>query len=214
MVGLPTETLDDVRGIVDAANLVLRIGRRRIGNRASVRVGVSTFLPKPHTPFQWSAQDTAESLARKHQVLREGLSRPGLRLNWNDPRTSLVEAVLARGDRRVGRAIEVAWRRGSVFDAWGEHFNHTAWAEAFAETGVDPFFYAQRTRSLGEVFPWSHIDAGVEEAFLRREWQRAQAAKGTEDCRAGPCRACGVQQLPTGCPTITAGKRVISLTVA
>jgi radical SAM family uncharacterized protein len=195
MVGLPTETLEDVQGIVQLAAQVKEIGRRYHKARARVRVSASTFIPKPHSPFQWARQNTADELAPKHELLRRGCKRAGLEFAWEDPETSLLEAVLSRGDRRLGRAILRAWELGCRFDAWHEHLDWGKWQQALAERGLDPSFYAHREPGLFEKLPWSHIEAGVSEAYLRGEWLKAQRGESTLDCQNQPCNVCGVEHL-------------------
>jgi radical SAM family uncharacterized protein len=211
MVGLPTETLADVQGIVDLVRQVREIGRRYQGHRAQVHVSVATFTPKPQSPFQWAAQATAAELQPKHDLLRRGLRGPGTHFSWHEPSTSLLEAILARGDRRLGRAIYRAWQNGARFDAWSEHFKPEVWLAALAAEGLDPAFYAHRQRPLddeapscltprngghdgaSEILPWEHIDAGVDKRFLSEEYQRARRGEITPDCRDGDCAACGIR---------------------
>jgi len=211
MVGLPTETLADVQGIVELVRQVREIGRRYQGHRAQVHVSVATFIPKPQSPFQWAAQATAAELQPKHDLLRRGLRGPGTHFSWHEPSTSLLEATLARGDRRLGRAIYGAWQNGARFDAWSEHFKPEVWLAALAAEGLDPAFYAHRQRPLddeapscltprngghdgaSEVLPWEHIDAGVDKGFLSEEYQRARRGEITPDCRDGDCAACGIR---------------------
>ena len=194
MLGLPTETNEDVEGIIQLVNKVYSLGKRAKGKRPQVRVSMSSFIPKPHTPFQWVAQESEQELRAKHELLMQGLRRKGIRLSWQDPKPSLLEAVLSRGDRRLGKVIYRAWQLGSTFDAWGEHFNYAHWLDAFGEAGLEPGFYAHRQRSLDELLPWAHIDAGVTAAFLKREYQRATEGKETPDCRYQSCNACGLEQ--------------------
>ena len=204
MVGLPTETLEDLQGIVRLAAEVKEIGRRYHRGRARVRVSTSTFIPKPHSPFQWARQNTAEELAPKHELLRRGCKRAGVEFSWEDPEDSLLEAVLSRGDRRLGQAILRAWQLGCRFDAWREHLDWAKWQQAFAECGLDPAFYAQPSagRGLFEKLPWSHVDVGVSEAFLRGEWLKAQRGESTPDCHIQSCNVCGMQHLGAeGCRT-------------
>ena len=189
MVGLPTETMEDVEGIADLVEKVRQLGRRLSGPRANVSASVATFIPKPHTPFQWVGQETEETLAPKQSLLRQRLRK--LHLSWNDPQTSSLEAVLARGDRRLGRALQRAWELGARFDAWREQLRLDAWAQAMAETGLDSAFYAHRQRPLDEVLPWDHIDVGVSKRFLLREWERAQKGELSGDCRTSQCLGCG-----------------------
>jgi radical SAM family uncharacterized protein len=195
MVGLPSETLEDVRGIVDLAAKVKEIGRRYHRGRARVRVSTSTFVPKPHTPFQWARQNSADELGPKHDLLRIGCKRAGLEFSWEDPEHSLLEAVISRGDRRLGRAIQRAWQLGCKFDAWHEEQDWSRWQQAFQECGLDPGFYAHRERGLFEKFPWSHIDVGVSEAYLRGQWLKTAKGEATADCHKKPCNVCGVQRL-------------------
>ena len=198
MVGLPTETMDDVQGIVDWAAEVRRIGREIVGNRVRVRVSTSNHVPKAHAPFQWARQETPAELQPKHELLARECRRARLDLTWNDPEESLLEGVISRGDRRVAPVIETAWRNGARFDAWSEHFKPAVWDAAFREHGVDPAFYAHRERDLWERFPWSHIASGLSEAFLRKEWQRTWNELTTADCRDG-CNVCGLEHQAALC---------------
>jgi len=195
MVGLPTETLEDVQGIVQLAAQVKEIGRRYHRSRARVRVSTSTFIPKPHSPFQWARQSTAEDLAPKLELLRRGCKRAGVEFTWEDPEGSLLEAVLSRGDRRLGRAILRAWQLGCRFDAWHEHLDWGKWQQALAECDLEAAFYAHREPGLFEKLPWSHIDVGVSEAYLRGEWLKAQRGESTPDCHIESCNVCGVEHL-------------------
>ncbi len=199
MLSLPTETIDDIEGIIQLVNKVYQLGRKTKGKRPQIRLTLSTFIPKPHTPFQWVAQESEEQLNSKHELLKLGLRRKGIRLSWQDPKVSLLEAALSRGDRRLGKVIYRAWKLGSTFDAWGEHFNYQNWLRAFDETGLEPGFYAQRERSLDELLPWSHIDTGVTTAFLKREYQRAMKEIETPDCRYEACNACGLENRHPAC---------------
>ena len=198
MVGLPTETMDDVQGIVDWAAQVKQIGREVVGNRARVRVSTSNHVPKAHAPFQWARQDTPAELEPKHQLLRERCRKERLDFTWNDPQESILEGVLSRGDRRVGEAVVDAWRRGARFDAWSEHHKPAIWQSAFAAHGIDPDFYCHRDRDLWEKFPWMHIASGVSESYLRREWMRTQKELTTIDCRDG-CQVCGLEHAAQLC---------------
>jgi radical SAM family uncharacterized protein len=199
MVGLPTETLEDVDSIVHLIEKVRSAGKRASGKKPLIRVSVSTFVPKPHTPFQWTAQENEPALNAKHEILQRGLHHKGTRLSWQDPKISLLEAALSRGDRRLGRVIYRAWELDCKFDAWTEHFNHASWLQAFADAGLEPGFYAHRERSLDEVLPWSHLDSGVTDTFLKQEYQRARQGQETPDCRQNPCNACGLQQWQPKC---------------
>ncbi|MFC1948956.1 TIGR03960 family B12-binding radical SAM protein [Chloroflexota bacterium] len=199
MLGLPGETMDDIEAIVDLVNKVHIVGKQNKGRTPQLRVNLSTFVPKPHTPFQWVAQDSEEDLNKKHELLKQGLRRKSIRLSWQDPETSRLEAALSRGDRRLGQVIHHAWRLGSRFDSWGEHFNYDNWRRAFEEAGIEPGFYAHRQRSLDELLPWSHIDVGVSADFLKKEYQRSRESKRTGDCRTGACNACGLENSQPAC---------------
>ncbi|MXX30977.1 MAG: TIGR03960 family B12-binding radical SAM protein [Chloroflexi bacterium] len=198
MVGLPTETMADVEGIVDWAAQVKQIGRQIVGNRARVRVSTSNHVPKAHAPFQWARQETPAELEPKHQLLKQMTRRARLDLSWNDPQESILEGVLSRGDRRLAPVIETAWRNGARFDAWSEHFREDLWWDAMAQHGLDPAFYCHRERDLWERFPWMHIASGVSEAFLRKEWQRTWKELTTADCREG-CNVCGMEHAAQLC---------------
>ena len=156
-------------------------------------------MPKPHTPFQWVVQANEPELNAKHELLKLGLHRKGTRLSWQDPKISLLEAALSRGDRRLGKVIYRAWELGSTFDAWNEHFNYENWRRAFAESRLEPGFYAQRHRALDELLPWAHINVGVTTAFLKREFQRAMKDGETPDCRLNACNTCGLQRWHPDC---------------
>ncbi len=199
MLGLPTETIEDVQEIVQLVDKIGSLGRKTKGRRPQVRVSVSTFVPKPHTPFQWVAQASQPDLDTKHELLKLGLRRAGSRLSWPDPKVSLLEAAFSRGDRRLGKVIYRAWQLGSTFDAWGEHFNYENWIRAFDETKLDPSFYAHRERPLDEPLPWAHIDVGVTTTFLKEEYQRALDGRETPDCRNAACNACGLERWHSDC---------------
>ena len=191
MIGHPSETLADVQAIADLCNAVLHEGYKLIGKRANLHAGVSTFIPKPHTPFQWVACDSVDNIQAKQRLLRDALKRPGMKLNWTDPKDSLLEAWLSRGDRRVSQVIYLAWKKGARFDAWQDQDNFAVWQEAFAEAGIDPAFYSHRTRALDEVFPWDHILPGVTRRFLAQDYQWSLEGKTRDDCRE-QCYACGI----------------------
>ena len=194
MIGHPAETMEDVDAIVRLCKDVRHVGRKIIGKRARVHAGVSTFIPKPHTPFQWVALDSRENIEAKQEHLRKYLRGPGLKLNWNNPLETELEAWLSRGDRRLAEVIYRAWQHGAKFDAWGEHFNYGAWMQAFEETGLDPDFYARRPRPLDETFPWEHISSTVSKRFLTQDYLWSMEGKIRVDCRQR-CYACGI--LPT-----------------
>ena len=195
MIGLPTETVADIEGIVDLVQKVRATGKKAAGRRPMLRVSVATFVPKPHTPFQWEAQLDEASLNERHRILQQGLRHKNIRFSWTDPQASRLEAALSRGDRRTGKAIYNAWRYGCRFDAWSEHFRYDAWQKAFTDAGLDMGFYTGRERSPGEVLPWSHIEPGVTAEFLKEEYQRATEGQTTPDCRHNRCNACGLENL-------------------
>jgi radical SAM superfamily enzyme YgiQ (UPF0313 family) len=194
MVGLPTETLEDVASIVSLVEKVRAEGKKASGKKPMIRVSVATFVPKPHTPFQWSKQEDEAPLKAKQEILQQGLQHKGIKLSWHDPRVSLLEATMSRGDRRMGKVIQRARELGCKFDAWSEHYNHGKWLQAFTDSRIEPGFYASRERSLDETLPWSHIDAGVTEAFLKQEYNRARSGEETPDCRNNACNTCGLEQ--------------------
>lgn len=191
MIGHPQEELEDVQAIVDLSRAVLAEGRKFHGKKANVNVGVSTFIPKPHTPFQWEPMATIAQVNEKLDLLHEGLRGQGLRLRWNEPAESSYEGFLARGDRRVAEVVERAWRKGAKFDAWQEHFNLDQWRQAFAEEGLAIDFYNHRRRSIDEIFPWEHIDVAVTRRFLTQDYLMSQAGETRIDCR-DQCFACGI----------------------
>ena len=193
MVGLPTETTEDVESIVTLVEKVRAEGKKASGKKPMIRVSVSTFIPKPHTPFQWAAQEDQASLQAKQEILQRGLQHKGTRLSWHEPEISLLEVAMSRGDRRLGKVIHGAWKLGCKFDAWSEQYRHEKWLKAFAEAGLDPAFYAHRKRPPDELLPWSHIDTGVTDKFLKRELRRAREGKDTPDCRVNACSACGLE---------------------
>lgn len=194
MIGHPSETMEDVQAISDLCKAVLAEGRKIIGRRAQVTAGVSTFIPKPHTPFQWVPCDTMEQIAAKQTLLKHSLRGPGLKLNWNSPEDTMLEAWLSRGDRRMAEVIYQAWKRGAKFDAWKEHFRYDVWLEAFAAVGLEPGFYTHRERPIDETFPWEHISTSVRKKFLTEDYLWSLQGKTRVDCRQR-CFACGI--LPT-----------------
>lgn len=196
MVGLPTETMEDVEGIVEMGARVKQIGRRHVGGRARVRVSTSNLVPKPHTPFQWARQDTADELEEKHYLLKDGCRRAGVEFSWNDPRDSFLEAVLSRGDRRVSEAVYNAWSGGARFDAWSEHFRPDVWNDALAKAGIDSEWFAHREWDTREPLPWDHIDSGVTKSYLRKQWQDTLQVGTVGDCHHGTCNVCGMQNFP------------------
>ena len=193
MIGLPTETDEDVRGIADLAYRVLEWYREATGRRgAKVSVSVSSFVPKSHTPFQWMEQDSVSEIRRKQALLKSLIRDRSISLNYHDPEVSFLEAVFARGDRRLSAVIEQAWKNGARFDGWSEHFRYDVWLEAFKSTGIDPHFYANRKRSAEELLPWDHLLAGVDKEYLLNEYERGVRMELTADCRRDACGVCGV----------------------
>ena len=201
MLGLPTETDEDVIGIAQLAEKVYWTWKNYAVNKSrGLRITVSTsfFVPKPFTPFQWEAQITREEYHRRVDLLRNSIKNKSIQYNWHEMETSYIEAVLARGDRRLGKLLETVWRKGARLDSWSEYFSFERWMEAFAETGIDPDFYALRERSKDELLPWSMIDIGVHPAYLWREREQAYRSVITPDCRV-KCMGCGANcLLPKG----------------
>ena len=192
LIGLPTETDEDVLGIARLAQRCVEIGQQHT-SRASVTVSVGGFVPKAHTPFQWFGQNTEAELRRKIGLLRDATRRNGrVNLKWHDPAASTIEGLASRGDRRMGAVIERVWRAGGTFQEWGEHFDVELWNHALAEEGLTLEDFVLRHRDEGEVLPWAHLAAGLHTDFLWDDWQAALAESGVEDCRWTPCYDCGV----------------------
>jgi len=194
MIGHPSETLEDVQAIADLCKQVLSEGRKVAGMKVKLHAGVSTFVPKPQTPFQWVAVDTRENIIAKQKLLKHELKDHNIKLSWTEPEDTLLEAWLTRGDRRMAEVIYSAWKNGTKFDAWNEHRKTQAWLDAFAEHGLDPAFYTHRQRRTDEVFPWDHISAAVRKNFLFQDFRQSLEGKIRVDCRLN-CFACGI--LPT-----------------
>ena len=201
MLGLPTETDEDVIGIARLAEKVYWTWKNYAVNKSrGLRITVSTsfFVPKPFTPFQWEAQITRDEYHRRVDLLRGSIKNKSIQYNWHEMETSYIEAVLARGDRRLGKLLETVWRKGGRLDSWSEYFSFERWMEAFAETGIDPDFYALRERPKDEILPWSMIDIGVHPEYLWREREQAYRSVFTPDCRV-QCMGCGANcLLPDG----------------
>jgi radical SAM family uncharacterized protein len=191
MIGHPSETLEDVQAIADLCKAVLAEGQKIIGKRAKVHAGVSTFIPKPHTPFQWVPCDTEAQIEAKQALLKKQLRGRGLKLNWNNPKETMLEAWLSRGDRRMSAVVELAWQLGAKFDAWQEFFSYDIWMQAFRELEIDPSFYTHRERPIDETLPWDHIDAGVKKQFLTEDYLWSERGQTRVDCRER-CFACGI----------------------
>ncbi len=190
MVGLPTETEADLEGILEISKEAFGILRRN-HRRAEVSVSVNGFIPKPHTPFQWEPQLAFEETEARCRSLKRRLGNPRIAMNYHDPKQGFLEAVFARGDRRLADVIEKAWRDGCRFDGWTETFHFDVWMRAFETVGLDPADFASRPREKGEPFPWDHIDPGVSRGFLWREREKALSTETTPDCRHGECQGCG-----------------------
>jgi len=202
MFGLPTETYEDLDGIADLANKVVRkyfeTPKHIRAKGLRVNCSASCFVPKAFTPFQWEAQDTIEQFEEKQKHLCRIMHIKGVEFNWHQPQVSFLEAVFARGDRKTADALEAAWKLGCRFDGWTDQFKFDKWMEAFEQTGVDPKFYANRRREKDELLPWSFIDAGVTQSFLWRERERAVSGQPTPDCRKG-CQGCGLKRFEGAC---------------
>lgn len=201
MLGLPTETMEDVEGIAGLAQRIVdayyAMPNRQKGKGVNVSVSVATFVPKPFTPFQWEPQDTMETVAEKQRRLRSIIKSRKINLSCHESHTSFLEAVFARGDRRLSDVIETAWRSGCRFDSWDECFDFDKWMLAFKKCGIDPAFYANRKRSYDEVMPWDHIFHGVDKSFLLRENKKAYRNETSKNCREG-CGGCGASRLAGG----------------
>ena len=190
MIGLPFENDADIKDIIQLAKKALAMAHKK-GKLKTLNISVSAFVPKAHTPFMWLPMIPLEESQRRIRILIEGLRRTHIRVKWNQPEISWLEGVFARGDRRLGKVLFRAWQAGAKYDSWGEHFNMRIWKDAFTSTGIDPSFYLYRQRDLDEIFPWEHIKSGVTKEFLKMEWQKAEDAVLTPDCRKH-CISCGV----------------------
>ncbi|WP_298729755.1 TIGR03960 family B12-binding radical SAM protein [uncultured Subdoligranulum sp.] len=201
MMGLPTETMEDIKGIADTAQKVVdlfyQIPDRPKGKGVQVTISVACFVPKPETPFQFCAQDRRETLQEKQKYLLSCVHSRKIKVNYHDSATSVLEGVFAKGDRRLGRVIETAFENGAFFDTWEEYFDYDRWMEAFAACGIDLDFYNYRELGLDEVTPWSHLDVGVSHAHLVREYQKALKAETTQPCNR-QCSGCGANKLLGG----------------
>ena len=203
MMGLPTETYEDLDGIADLADKVVKqyfaVPKAQRAKGLRVTCSASVFVPKPFTPFQWEPQDTQEVVKAKQQHMREKFKAiKGANFNYHESDLSYLEACFARGDRKMGKVLMRAFEKGCILDGWGEHFKYESWREAFEETGIDPAFYAFRRRERDEILPWDHIDCGVTKEFLWREKEKADQAATTKDCRQG-CNGCGLQRYKGVC---------------
>ena len=201
MIGLPTETMDDVADIANLGQAVVdtyyQTPNRVKGRSVSVTVSASSFVPKPFTPFQWEPQDTIPELHKKQEHIKESITTKKIRFNYHDADTSFLEAVFARGDRKLNKVMELACERGFHFDGWNDCFSLEKWLELFDECGIDPVFYANRRRSFDEILPWDHIDYGVTKSFLQKECEKAYQNKTTPHCRE-KCSGCGAARYGEG----------------
>lgn len=201
MLGLPFETMEDVLGITAlgqrVVDLYYSLPTKPKGKAVNVSISVSTFVPKPFTPFQWAAQNTFDEIVEKQHALTHSVTTRKISLAWHEVRTSVLEGVIARGDRRLGKAIYNAWKLGCKFDSWEEFFDFDKWVKAIADAGLTMEFYASRQRTPDEIFPWDHIDVGVSKAFLRREYEKASRAEITPNCKEH-CAGCGANKLIGG----------------
>lgn len=213
MIGLPTEEMEDIEGIVRLSRQVLEKGFSMgvSPGRAKVTVSVSSFVPKAHTPFQWEPQAPQDYLFSVQKTLKKALKEKSLIFHWHDPRVSFIEAVFARGDRRLGGALEKAWSLGCRFDGWSECFNDLLWRKAFELTGINPESYAYKRYAYGDLLSWDHIHTGVSKKYLIREHKRAMSAEATPDCRAGNCPGCGLCAELVAEPELYGGKRIAEI---
>ncbi|WP_297129002.1 TIGR03960 family B12-binding radical SAM protein [uncultured Eubacterium sp.] len=201
MMGLPTETMEDIEGIANLGMEVIHAfyknPNRQKGTGLQVNISCSSFIPKPFTPFQWEPEDTMESLKAKQKHLLESIPSKKIKVSYHETPTSLLEGVLARGDRRLSAVLYSAYKKGCKFDSWDEHFKFDAWMEAFEENNLDPYFYTHRKREFSEVLPWDHLDYGISRKFLERENMKAHENETTPHCRI-QCAGCGANRLNGG----------------
>ncbi len=215
MLGLPTETEEDIRGIADLANKIAAAffetvpKEKRVNGRVQIVASTSFFVPKPFTPFQWAGQCTREQFIDKAYLTRkaicEQLNQKSIKYNWHEADASVMEGVLARGDRRLGRVIRRVYEKGGFYEAWGEYYDHDRWLEALEECGLSVDFYTHRERSTEEILPWDFIDCGVTKEFLKREWVKAQREEISENCKV-KCQGCGAARFGGGICVETARK--------
>lgn len=199
MLGLPTETDEDIRQIAELSNKIAAlyyevVPREKRTGPVQIVASTSFFIPKPFTPFQWARMCTREEFLEKaaltRHAVREQLNQKRIKYNWHEADVSVLEGVFARGDRKIAKVIQKAYEKGCMYDAWGEYFKNEVWLDTFAECGIDPAFYTTRERSLDEIFPWDFLNCGVNKEFLKREWERAQKEEVTPNCRM-QCQGCG-----------------------
>ena len=207
MLGLPTETDEDIEGIADLCNKVAKEffdtvpKEERKNGPVQIVASTSFFIPKPFTPFQWASMNTKDEFIRKAYVTKNSImsqiNQKRIKYNWHEADVSIMEGVFARGDRKVGQVILNAYQKGCLYDAWGEYYKNDVWMQTFEECGVDVDFYTTRERSLDEVFPWDFIDAGVTKSFLMKEWERALKEEVTLNCK-DKCNGCGAGKFGVG----------------
>lgn len=207
MLGLPTETEEDIRGIGELSNQIAAVfyetvpKEKRVNGKVQIVASTSFFIPKPFTPFQWAAMCTKEEFLEKAYITRasikEQLNQKSIKYNWHEADISVLEGVFARGDRKIAKVIEQAYRKGCIFDAWSEYFKNDIWMEAFEECGIDIAFYTTRKRDMDEIFPWDFIDCGVSKDFLKREWEKALTETVSPNCRSA-CQGCGANRFGGG----------------
>ena len=206
MIGLPSETDKDLLAIVELVKRLRKI-KVRAGRRGQINVSVATFIPKPHTPFQWAPQVSLTESREKIEMLRANLKMPGIHFKWQNPEVSMVEGLFARGDRRLSGLLVDAYKKGCKFDGWGDRFQYELWKKAFIDQGLDVDRYTTRARDVTDRLPWDHIDIGVTKEFLKLEWKKAKRGEHTPDCRRGDCNTCGVCDFETVAPKVLeAGK--------
>lgn len=207
MLGLPTETEEDIRGIGELSNQIAAVfyetvpKEKRVNGKVQIVASTSFFIPKPFTPFQWAAMCTKEEFLEKAYITRasikEQLNQKSIKYNWHEADISVLEGVFARGDRKIAKVIEQAYRKGCIFDAWSEYFKNDIWMEAFEECGIDIAFYTTRKRDMDEIFPWDFIDCGVSKDFLKREWEKALTETVSPNCRSA-CQGCRANRFGGG----------------
>jgi radical SAM superfamily enzyme YgiQ (UPF0313 family) len=201
MMGLPTETMEDIAGIAETAQRIVELYYQNPdkpkGKGVQVSISVACFVPKPHTPFQFVPQDTEAQLREKQQYLLQCVKSKKISVSYHDSHTSFLEAVFAKGDRRLGAVLLEAYKRGCYFDGWDDHFLYDTWLAVFRDLGVDPAFYANRAIPVDEVTPWDHLDYAVSKKYLIREYEKALAAQTTRPCNRA-CAGCGANSLLEG----------------